>query len=81
MGDAPPAMTLDRINGDGDYEPGNCRWASHVEQMNTTRFNRRMVVAGESFTVAEAARRLGIPAGRIYARLSRGWSDERAFSV
>jgi hypothetical protein len=32
MGDPPPGMSLDRINPNGNYEPGNCRWATGTEQ-------------------------------------------------
>lgn len=38
MGERPDGRTIDRINPYGDYEPGNCRWATSIEQ----RHNRRV---------------------------------------
>lgn len=82
MGERPPGTTLDRYpNRDGNYEPGNCRWATIEEQNNNKRTNRIVEFNGQAMTMTQAARASGVPIGTLKARLYAGWDTDRLFQL
>lgn len=60
MGSRPDGCTLDRIENNGNYEAGNCRWATQVTQNQNRRSNRYVMLNGERVVVTEASRRSGL---------------------
>lgn len=81
MGPRPsPNHTLERIDGALDYTPDNTKWATWIEQANNTRKNRYITFNGETHTMAEWARITGLSYYVLRARITRGWSIERALT-
>ena len=76
-----PGMTLDRIDTDGDYGPGNCRWLTIQEQQSNKRNSTKVTFRGETRSLTEWARLVGIRPGTVRQRYyTYRWPIERCLT-
>lgn len=78
LGERPPGNVLDRINNNGNYEPGNIRWSNKIESANNTSTNYYLTYKGQTRTLIQWAREFKINRATLKNRLMCGWGIEEA---
>jgi hypothetical protein len=76
-----PAHTLDRIDNNRGYEPGNVRWATRRDQRLNSRSAHFIEANGERLCVDDWAKRLGCGHSTIVSRIRSGWDPGRAVTT
>lgn len=76
------SLTLDRIDGNGDYEPSNCRWVTARQNNNNKRNNRHVTAFGETKNLCEWVndKRCQVPKGTLTRRIWQGWNPVDAIT-
>jgi hypothetical protein len=75
-----PRHTIERIDNEGHYEPGNICWATQKEQNRNQRSNRLLTYQGRTQCLAAWAEEMGLTTQLVWQRLRAGWSVERALT-
>ena len=74
-------LTIERVDVNGNYEPGNCRWIPNEKQASNTRRLTFLEAFGETRRIDEWAAITGIKYRTIKMRLALGWDAEAALTV
>ena len=73
-----PGYSIERIDVNGNYEPGNVKWATVIEQRNNMRSNHWIEIDGRRLTIGAWAKERGIDERLIRIRIRRGASERDA---
>jgi hypothetical protein len=73
--------SIDRIDNDLGYMPGNVRWATNIEQAYNKSSNTYYTLNGITMTLTEWSKETGIKPSTIITRLKRGWPVDEAIAA
>lgn len=81
VGKKPAGKSLDRIDNNKGYEPGNVKWSTPKEQNNNKRNNHVIVYQEITATLAAHCERIGVRYKTAFQRFKKGWTFDDVFSL
>lgn len=74
-------LDIDRINNNGNYSPGNCRFVTKKINSRNKRNNRLLIYKGNEYCMADLADKYNISYKNLSERIYRGWSVKDAVEI
>jgi hypothetical protein len=70
--------SIDRLDNNRGYEPGNCVWETRSKQSRNSRSNVWLTARGKTMVISDWSKETGVPHDTLAYRIRHGWPAERA---